>query len=252
MNSYMVGQRRLLLEGEHALPSSPFSYPRHDEDAYLTWFRDQFSSVFIATNPFLHVPGYTLNLPGDWVPNEVLNFAKRHGEQCGVSWQEMAKLCSFRSIAHVNRALRLTGSKRVLTHLASPSDTALMLQKCNDQNIFMPDEGRISPLVELSIGHFLKKLGHDQVVVADHFGNSPRKLGLAEFLNSELIEGVAEIYTEDRSIYISIYTDYHYILVCQTNASHSVANPEHYFEGFSADLNTSNLWGIGDMGQILA
>ena len=58
-----------------------------------------------------------------------------------------------------------------------------------------------------------------------------------------------EIYTQDRSIYLAIYIDYHYFLVCQSERSISIANPMDYFEGFFADENTNDLWGIGDLGD---
>lgn len=51
----------------------------------------------------------------------------------------------------------------------------------------------------------------------------------------------------DGSVYICLYTDYHYFLVCQSDHNISVANPMDYFEGFFADENTNDLWGVGDL-----
>ena len=125
-----------------------------------------------------------------------------------------------------------------------------MLSVCNDQHLFAPDEGYYSPLVEIALARFLKQLGQDEVIVADHFGTSPRPMKSEDFL---LPDGLAppEIYTQDKSAYLSIYTDYHYFLVCQTERSISAANPMDYFEGFFADENTNDFWGIGDLGDRL-
>lgn len=225
-----------------------FSYPANDEDTYLSWFRDDFSSVFVATNPFLKIPDFPLNSQGEWIPDVVNTVAKQRGADAGVSWQVISELCGFPSIAHVNRALRLTGSGRILDKLACSSDTEKMLKICKEQNFFVPDEGCFSPLVQLTLARFLKQLGHDEVIVADHFGTSPRPMKSEEFL---LPDGFAppEIHTPDRSVYLSVYTDYHYFLVCQTQSSISAANPMDYFEGFFADENTNDLWCVGDLGD---
>lgn len=225
-----------------------FSYPANDEDAYLSWYRDSFSSVFVATNPFLKVPDFPLDFQGDWIPDEVNTIAKQRGAETSVSWREISELCGFSSIAHVNRALRLTGSKRIGNDLACSSDTEKMLSICEDLHMFVPDEGRYSPLVQISLARFLKQLEHDEVVVSDHFGTSPRQMKSKEFL---LPDGFApsEIHTPDKSVYVSIYTDYHYFLVCQSKHSISVANPMDFFEGFFADESTNDLWGIGDLGD---
>ncbi len=184
------------------------------------------------------------------MPDEVNTLAKQRGPETGVSWREISQLCGFPSIAHVNRALRLTGSKRIVNDLACSSDTKKMLSICKDRHLFVPDEGCYSPLVQIALARFVKRLGHDEVIVADHFGTSPRQMRSEDFL---LPDGFVppEIYALDQSAYLSIYTDYHYFLVCQSKRSISVANPMDYFEGFFADENTNDLWGVGDLGDSL-
>ncbi|MBM1817835.1 hypothetical protein [Pseudosulfitobacter pseudonitzschiae] len=223
-----------------------FSYPDHDENLYLSWFKDSFSSVFVATNPFLNIPDFPLNPQGEWIPDEVNSVAKQRGADAGISWQKISMLCGFPSIAYVNRALGLTGSKRLSDKFSCPADTATMLKLCREQNIFIPDEGFLSPLSELSLASFLKELEHDEVIVADHFGTSPRPMKSEKFLKPEVFP-TPEIYAQDKSIYVSIYTDYHYFLVCQTDASRSKANPANYFDGFFANENTNDLWGVSDL-----
>ena len=227
-----------------------FSYPANDEDTYLSWYKDSFSSVFVATNPFIKIPDFPLNSQGEWMPDEVNTIAKQRGVETGVTCREISELCGFSSIAHVNRALRLTGSKRIVNDLACSSDTEKMLGVCKDQHLFVPDEGYYSPLVQIALARFLKQLGHDEVIVADQFGTSPRQMRSEEFLLPEDFVP-PEIYTLDKSAYLSIYTDYHYFLVCQSERSISVANPMDYFEGFFADENTNDLWGVGSLGDNL-
>ena len=172
--------------------------------------------------------------------------AKQRDLDVGVSWQEISKLCGFPSVAHVNRALRLTGSKRINDDLACPTDTAKLLKLCGEQHIFIPDEGRLSPVSELSLIRFLKALGHGEVVGADHFGSSPKPIN-PESLSLPEAYATPEMYARDKSIYMSIYIDYHYFLICQTDASRAKANPSELFEGFFSDESTNDHWGIGDL-----
>lgn len=227
-----------------------FSYPPRDEDTYLSWFRGSFSSVFVAINPFLKISDVPLNSDREWIPDKAKTIAKQRGVEARVSWEEIAELCGFPSIAHVNRALRLTGSRRISSGLACAPDTGKMLNVCKDRQVFIPDEGRYSPLVQIALTRFFKQLGQDEVIVAGYFGSDPRVMKSDEFSSPD---GFAppEIYTQDRSVYLSIYIDYHYFLVCQTEHSLSVANPADFFEGFFADENTNDLWGVGDPGDDL-
>ena len=223
-----------------------FTYPANDEDPYLGWYKDDFSSVFVATNPFRKVPEFPLNPQGEWVPTEVETFAKKRGHEIGVAWKEIADLCGIPSMSYVNGVLSLTGSKRIDKKFASPSDTAKMQRLCCKHNLFIPDEGCLSPLSELSMASFLKALEHDEVIVADHFGTSPRTMKSDEFLQPETFS-TPEIHSDDRSIFVVIYTDYHYFLICQTEGSVLKANPADFFEGFFANDETNDFWGIGDL-----
>ncbi len=225
-----------------------FSYPGDAEDQYLSWYSKDFSSVFVATNPFLRMPDFPLPPRGEWIPDAVSQAAKQRGMDVGVSWHKISELCGFSSIAYVNRALRLTGSKRISEEFACPSDTKKMLQLCDDNNIFVPDEGRYSSLAELSIAHFLMQLGHDEVIVADHFQTDSRQIKVETLLSPESF-APPQIQTLDRSVYLSIYIDYYYFLVCQTELSRSTVNPQDYFEGFFAEENTNDFWGIGDLSK---
>lgn len=223
----------------------PFRYPSLEEDRYLQHFSGAFSSVFVATNTFLNIPEYELNASENWIPPEVIELAKRRGTSAGLSWEDIADLCGFPSIAHVNRALRLTGSKRIAKEDACPSDTEQLLKVCKENHIFLPDEGYFSPLVELQLARFFFDLGFSSVTVADHFGTSPRQMQTEEFKSFDA--GVPpEICSEDHSIYVVIYTDLHYFLVCQTEQNKLIANPQNYFEGFFADENTSDKWGTSE------
>jgi hypothetical protein len=228
------------------LAQPPFNYPKDDDTPYLQLFSDRFSSIFVALNPFLKLPGHPAYKNGDPVPDSAIEDAFRLGKTCGVSWQEMAELCGFTSIHQVNRALRLTGSKRISSRYGNESETDHMLKLCAQQSIYPPDEGCSSPLLELAMGAFAQAAGHESLISAGHFGSSPEEVHVADFLDRSKECECVELWTEDRSLYCAIYIDYHYFLICQTDASLRRAEPHLYFEGFYADSQTNDLWGVGD------
>lgn len=224
----------------------PFSYPSEDETAYLDHFAGRFSSVFVALNPFLRLPGHPPFKNGDPVPDSAIQDALKLGPSCGVSWKEIAELSGFTSIHQVNRALRLTGSKRISARYANQDDTDHMLEVCATHSIYPPDEGCSSPLWELAMGGLSQAAGHDSLISADHFGSFPKELQFAALRDRQTECGCVELCAEDKSLYCAIYIDYHYFLICQTDESLEQAKPHNYFEGFYADARTNDFWGIGD------
>lgn len=168
------------------------------------------------------------------------------GPSSGVSWQEIAEICGFASIRHVNRALGLTGSKRLSPEFSCPNETEHMLRACAARNIYPPDEGCASPLLELSMGAFVRALGHEKLTAAGHWGVSQSQILAGDLLDKSQDCDWVELWPEDLSFYCTIFTDYHYYLICQTGSSLQQARPEDYFEGFYAGDETCDFWGVGE------
>lgn len=209
------------------------SYPRDDNVAYLPWFAGRFSTVFVALSPFVRGIGGT---PSNRLPT----YAK---------WSDVALACQFASVAHVNRALRMTGSKRVVPSLASCAETWILLEYCKRNTFQPPQEGGISLPLQANVAEFLHQSGVQEVSIASHFGVVPQPMATARFAGPDLIIS-PDILASDGSFYISIYTDYHYLLVCQTEASSETVDPSTIFEGFFANEQTSDFWGIGDLSEV--
>lgn len=225
-----------------------FQYPADDNIPYLSWFEGQFSSVFVALNPFVHLPHTSTH--GPWteaIPGHVLIGAIRCGEACDISWLSIAKRCDFPSIRHVNRALRLTGSRRIVPTLASETDTDTLLSVCRTDNVFPPDEGVVSPLLRLSIARMLAMSQQQHVVVAAHYGVDAQCVSLEDLSAMEGRSWFSELWAPDGSVFMSTYFDYHYTLIGQTDASRRTMPPHMYCEGFYADLDTDDFWGIGEL-----
>ncbi|WP_156927425.1 hypothetical protein [Leisingera methylohalidivorans] len=203
--------------------------------------------MFIALNPFLRLSGHPPWQTGDWTPESAARAAKEQGPSCGVSWQEIADLCGLPSVRHVNRALRLTGSKQISSEFACPEDTEKMLSVCASHSVHPPDEGCSSPLLELSMGAFARDLGLECLIGAGHFGVCQSPLHTKDLLNKQQDCDWVELWPEDLSLFCTIYTDYHYYLICQTSKSLQKARPENYFEGFYAGEETSDFWGVGNL-----
>jgi hypothetical protein len=232
------------------LMGQPVSYPSSDEVNYLEWFGPAYSSVFIALNPFIRLTGGLQSSDGDWTPEEVLRAAKSIGQPCGVTWADMALCCDLGSIVHLNQALGKTGSRRLDAKYASQERTERLLEYCKSASIYPPDEGYPSPLFELSMGAFLNALGHEEAILGDGFGGSMKRIASTQLLDPQQITEFREIRTHDGSLYVTIYTDYHYYLIAQTEKSLQSSRPDQFFEGFYADGSTNDFWGIPDLPKV--
>lgn len=226
------------------MPISSFSYPNSDEVPYLDWFSPHFTSVFVALNPFIRVHDSDPCRDGYWMPHEVVLRAKRSGQECAVTWAEVASRCAFDTIADVNQALRLTGSKRVVPEYASKKKTEVLIQHCREGHLYPPDEGCPSPPFEWSFANFATAAGQNTLVAKDGFGGREPQLHVSKLTDPEQGNAFAEFAALDSSFYATIYTDYHYWLICQTARSLSKARPDAFFEGFYANAETNDLWGL--------
>lgn len=223
---------------------SHFSYPDQDEVPYLEWFGPHFPSVFVALNPFIRIHDGEPFQNGNGTPPEVIRRAKRCGQACSVTWEEVASLCGFATVAEVNQSLRLTGSKRLIPEFASPKNTATLLKRCRENNLYPPDEGLASPPFEWSFASFARASGQDSLLAADGFSSKAEQLKVSQLADPEELNEFAEFAAPDDSFYATIYTHYHYWLICQTSGSLSKARPEKFFEGFYAGIGTNDLWGL--------
>jgi hypothetical protein len=224
----------------------PESYPSEDDVPYCKHFAPRFQSVFVAFNPFIRVPGFSMQNHQRFFADELLEAAWAIGLDGEVRWSEVRELCGFSSPKQVNRALRLTGSKRIKLELASPLDTERLVEQCDANSISLPEEGHASPSLCIRISHFLEALGHREVWNAMHFGIHPDRRAVVQFRGSDS-GSIACIHTLDSSAHLEFYPDYHYMLVTQTHQSLACADPSDHFEGFFADEDTTDFWGIGPM-----
>lgn len=221
----------------------PVSYPPDDDVKYLEFYKDRFSKVFVAFNPFIRVTQFPQQNTQEFLSEEVLVAAKRCGTNCGVSWSEVADLCQFPTVEHVNRALRWTGSKRLAADLVNEVDTQTLITTCGKHGILIPDEGFYSPAFEIFVGYFMRALGFETVIGARHFGHSATEMDVSDCLDPE-DSCFPEMCAPDLSVYIAIYTDFHHALVCQTEDSWRKVKPAEFFEGFQADEHTDDHWGL--------
>ncbi|MDN3713304.1 hypothetical protein QWZ10_19125 [Paracoccus cavernae] len=229
-----------------AMPIPSYSYPPRDEVPYLDWFGPHFQSVFVALNPFIKIHGGEPFRNSNWTPPEIVARAKRSGKECAVTWAEVATLCGFETIAVVNQALRLTGSKRIAPEYASVKSTELLLKHCREGHLYPPDEGRPSSPFECFFSDFATAAGQHTVLAGDGHPARREQLPIPNLADPEQINEFSEFAALDGSFYAAIYTDYHYWLVCQTAGSLSKARPEAFFEGFYANAATNDFWGIGN------
>ena len=220
----------------------PVWYPGEDDIPYLRHFAPHFPQVFIALNASTDVSSY---VPKNDLESEFFLATDSVGAECVVTWRRVANLCGFKSIARVNRALRGTGSGRIRSNLGSQSDTRHLMEVCEANLIAPPYEGHFSPGTTRQIAKFLTALGHLEIIGDDWVFGGKLSRELVEGLFAASVRSEPRFYTVDHSLIVTMYIDYHYALVCQTEDSRQKANPADFFEGFDADETTNDYWGIG-------
>lgn len=217
-------------------------YPYDPEVPYLEHFKDEFSKVFIAFNPFFRTEEYERQDVYETTSKQTVINAKSIGLSSGVSWKEIANICKFSSSRFVNHALRLTQPSYGLDpRLDDYSTYRSILRMCQYHEIYIPEEGCISPPMEIAIANFLNSAGYSHVFEDDFYGYKPTAIKVSDLLNPTFSTKTL-IYSEDEQIRIMINDDLFHILVCQTESSFEKINPANYFEGIQADTSTTENW----------
>ena len=181
--------------------------------------------------PFCQSSGAEPFQDGNWMPDGVVVRAKRSGQECAVTWAEVASQCAFETIADVNQALRLTGSKRLAPEYASKENTKVLVEHCREGLLYPPDEGCPSPPFEWSVGNFATAAGQHTLLTGDGFGLSETQLQVSKLIDPEQINAFAEFAAPDNSFYATIYTDYHTGLSARLR-DHYPGPSDAFFEGF--------------------
>lgn len=258
-------------------------WPPPEDEAMLQWYHGAFDQGFIALHPFFTVDGLdpavcehgTLVVARSQIPDGVglveymdqSSAMRRQGKELfsgsvsavarqfgrAVAWREIAAALGVADHCALDRALRtnIMGLRRDLAdHAAARALTA----HCAREQIFLPTEGVIQPLMERPLVAMLKRAGLNEIIVTDEFGDEELLLPVAALDGDEPWEsrddmpkwGVRRIIAPDRSLLIWVHWDSFYAAIFGTSARLAAARPEDEFEGFRCSQATTTYWLLED------
>jgi len=244
---------------------------------FLTWYDGIFESVFIALHPFVRIEGIEpesaprpvlvidrAELPERLTLDSINKVSEQYKHQFSidlpalqrmeksrgvrVSWEEIRKACGFDTIAQVNRALLTT--ILALSEKYQNADDAEHLQAfCNANQIFLPTEDIVPPILEKSVCIFLKRIGCEELIVSDDFNHHIVSRLRTELdtenpwvLSDALGFRFNKIYPSDQSFLVLVPWDNFYTTICGRRSTLVAAKVEELFDGFWCDANTSSDW----------
>lgn len=251
--------------------------PHYDEQ-FLTWYEGVFESVYIALHPFCKIAGIdpasapraVLVVDRSTLPDKPLTMdvvkalsaqnkehlsldlpaLQRMEKEVGVpvSWAEVRTACGFDSIAQVNTALLIT-IMAIKKELGSADDAEHLQAYCAANKIFLPTEDTVPPILEAQICSFLKRIGYENVVIADEFNDTVVARKVADLdtetpwvLSDSIGFRLNKIYPEDHSFLMVAPWDSLYMAICGSRRALDTAGIEELFDGFWCDATTRPDW----------
>lgn len=241
----------------------------------LPWYEGAFTKGFVALHPFFRVDGLdpascncgTLFLAreerpanvqlSDWLAEEwsarargnelasIDEIAKRFGE--AVQWREIQAM-GFADHRATNRALG-THIKALGPECSDPAGAASLVEHCAAAKVFLPTEGVFQPLMERSFVELFRRVGLQEVIVGDEFGDEAHKMKVEDLATEQSwshsiaipVKLPRRIYAEDRSLLVAVPWDSFFTFVFGSEDRLSCRIGD-LFEGFWCSEETSVSW----------
>lgn len=250
----------------------------HYDAPFLTWYDGIFEAVFIALHPFVKIDGIdpaaaprpVLVVDRSSVLDERLTMdvvnkvSEEYGEQfpidlpelqnmekkigTPVSWEDIKVACGFDSIRQIDTAL-LTTIMAIKQEYGSVDDAQHLQAYCFANQIFLPTEDTIPPVLESKMCSFLEGLDCENVLIADEFNDNvvSRKCADLDIETSWAHSNSIgfrfnKLYAEDHSFLVIVPWDNFYTVICGSRRALEAARVEELFEGFWCDASTRPDW----------
>jgi hypothetical protein len=249
-----------------------------EDTPFLTWYEGVFESVYIALHPFCKIDGIDpvaatrpvivvdrSNVPNELLTIDVLNkLSEQHTEQLSVtlpdlqnmekkfgkslSWEDIRVGCGFDSIRQIDRAL-LTIIMAIKQDSERLADARLLQAYCSANEIFLPTEDTVPPLLEPKVYSFLEGLGCDDLLIADEFNEnilSTKRTTLDIETCWAHCDSIGfrfnKLYAPDHSFLMVVPWDNFYTVICGNHKALQSARVEELFEGFWCDASSTPDW----------
>lgn len=261
---------------------SPLERPKYgppDDERMLPWYQGHYTHAFIALSPFYVIEGLdpsvcetgTLILSRSGKPeeseliewmdaeaakrktgkeievNSLDHIAKQYGKT--VSWRTICRDAGFADHCELDQALR-TNIKGLRRDLEDQHAAQRLLDHCSGNRIFLPTEGRVEPIQQPAIAHFLIRTGHKSILAGDEFGEEHPVVEVQSLLQTDPWDsrddvpkfGIRRLAALDQSLLIWVHWDSFYIAIFGNERSLASANLGEFFEGFWCSPESTTYW----------
>lgn len=212
------------------------------EGKILDFYRSHFESVYIMLHPFLLLKSMPIERfeRDDWPSKIEIN------EGCNpLSWKDVLEKIDLNSISEIDIGLRsIIGglNKKFRNDVFVKS-----ILKLAKENIILPSEGDLAPLIENRLFGSLKTLGFHWFWLGDELGTERKLCSVEEIIEGDKILAHGNTFSHDHKVLITTHWDSHFSLLCSSkNVIDNVLKLEN-FEGFYATEKTEMYWSVREI-----
>jgi hypothetical protein len=216
-----------------------FVYPPHDApliDAY----NNRFESAYVILHPFISVPdplawNATKQYPGD---HQIL----AHGAKC--TWAHVAAKTGLHDCAKLNQAL-LTSIGAISDELRDYPARDSLQSFLETESIWMPEEGRFEPLLQMDILNAFEAAGRQEVIFVPEFSKTDpiQQLNLSNLRSREdSFPPRGTLTDRDASFLFTVDWNSFFTLFYGPREFVSEVVRRHDLEGFFATPTTEHNW----------
>ncbi|WP_342630607.1 DUF2711 family protein [Marinobacter alkaliphilus] len=227
---------------ERVLPTpEKFASCPYDEKI-LPFYDGQFDCVYVLLHPFFKPTNIGIErfCPSGWPSkHEIIDGCRP------VSWHEVLELTGLKTLSDLDIGLRTSigGLNKNLANKAISDKLA----ELEDQNIILPQEGELPPLLENRILNAIKELGHNWLWVGDEFGTERKLHWIDDLIEKDEIPSHGCIFTHDHGLLVTTHWDSHCSFLCSSREAIERLLSSQPFEGFYCTPETEVYWGVHEI-----
>lgn len=229
----------------------------------MDFFRDYYSSVFIAFLPFFKVKSdneintnfskFTIKSSKSPVIESIIDYdneyyptdAEIFEEGQVVNWSAIIKGAAFKDETEILKALQ-TSVGMYRPEFARPDLTGKLEEYTRECRIWHPMKGEFDIFSKKSILRMLRMLGKKEIVIADEFFDESRTINIHKMNEGEFINSIGNqdvyLFSSDKKILFSINWDRFFFFIASNNSILAKILQEELFEGFLCDTQTMESW----------
>ena len=202
----------------------------------LDFYLGIFESVYVLLYPFLRPKNVEAN---NWPPSGWPSGMKVVKECEAVSWAQMLALTKLHSLSDLEVGF-LTAISSLRQEFEDKALAKVVTGVYEKENLLYPEQGHLSPLIELRLLEALRSLGSKSLWVGDEFGDTREEYSIDELMALDKVPWRGVLFTGDHSLLVSTHWSNHYSFLCSDRSTIEQILKVDEFEGFFCNERTDS------------